>query len=458
MKSKSLKRLFSFIMAFAIVVTIAPTVIFAAEAPAGVQVTDVYSAWAELDIFMAQAAYGLGNESTYANFRGAVTAEQFDTMCASFDYELDYEDIKENMTRGEIITALYEIITEESSAAEDDAIDYFVQEKLIKGRTSGEYHLDKICTVEEMIVFSVRTYEHLKYLADEDSKGFFWRVSGGECDVYLLGSVHLADGSIYPFSKAIEEAFEASENLVVEVDMTAIGEEEMIYLSEKGTLSDGSTIKDYISEETYVLYKDVCEAFGLPALYYDLWQPWEAWRQLQALMMLAGGESAEAQIDALLGMDMRYMLRAVADGKNIVELESFKFQIDLLSSFSPELQEVLLTGILMSFNQEAETTEAQTEAMYSALLALIEIVKNGDEKALGAALSVDVEFENPLDIEYYEKFITDRDKGMAEGIDELLQDGSNGDYFVIVGAAHMINKKGIVALLKDMGYTVERIK
>lgn len=458
MKSKSLKRLFSFIMAFAIVVTIAPTVIFAAEAPAGVQVTDVYSAWAELDIFMAQAAYGLGNESTYANFRGGVTAEKFDTVCDSFDYELDYENKNENMTRGEIITVLYEIITEESGATEDDAIDYFVQKKLIKGRTNGDYLLDEICTVEEMLIFSVRTYEHLKYLADEDSKGFFWRVSGGECDVYLLGSVHFGDGSIYPLSKAIEEAFESSENLVVEANIAGLSEEETAYVAEKQMISDGTTIADHISPETYDLYKKVCESLEIPAEAYDYLQPWAAYMGLQTAMMMLGGEDTDAQTATLLGMDMRFLLKAMTGGKNIVELESATFQIDMLSSFSPELQEVLLIGTLMGFNQEAETTEAQTEAMYLSLLALIEIVKNGNEEDLGVMLGVDVEFENPLDIEYYEKFINERNQGMAEGIDELLQDDSNGDYFVIVGAAHMIGKKGIVALLKDMGYTVERIK
>jgi uncharacterized protein YbaP (TraB family) len=171
-----------------------------------------------------------------------------------------------------------------------------------------------------------------------------------------------------------------------------------------------------------------------------------------------GGESAESRADTLLGMDMRFLLKAVAAGKNILELETYRLQIDMLDSFSPELQEAQLIGALLLFDQNADTLEEQVQTAYSEFLMLLDIIKEGDEETLGRLLGVDVEFDNPLDSEYYEKMLTNRNTGMAEKIDEYLKDGGSGDYFVIAGAAHMLGEDGLVRLLEEMGYIVERIK
>jgi uncharacterized protein YbaP (TraB family) len=47
---------------------------------------------------------------------------------------------------------------------------------------------------------------------------------------------------------------------------------------------------------------------------------------------------------------------------------------------------------------------------------------------------------------------------MAAAIAELLEDGDNGDYFIIIGAAHFVGDGSIIDLLEEMGYTIERIR
>ena len=179
MRNKMLKRVLGFIMSVAIVITVAPAA-FAASPPEGAQITDIYSPWAEFDIFMAREAYGLGNEGTYSNFRGGVTGMKFEQMfvslAAAFDLEsyLFFNKLDEYLTRGTVIAILYELISEVAEIEREDiiynsellAVDYFVENGLIKGRSPGDYQLDEICTVQEMIVFSVRVYEHLVYLTE----------------------------------------------------------------------------------------------------------------------------------------------------------------------------------------------------------------------------------------------------------------------------------------------------
>lgn len=51
--------------------------------------------------------------------------------------------------------------------------------------------------------------------------------------------------------------------------------------------------------------------------------------------------------------------------------------------------------------------------------------------------------------------LTDRNKGMADKAEEYMNDGKK--VFFMAGAAHMYGDDGIVQLLKDRGYTVERV-
>ena len=54
------------------------------------------------------------------------------------------------------------------------------------------------------------------------------------------------------------------------------------------------------------------------------------------------------------------------------------------------------------------------------------------------------------------KLLEDRNHPMADAIEKLLK--GNEKSFVVVGAAHMVGKEGIVALLKGKGYTVEQME
>jgi uncharacterized protein YbaP (TraB family) len=454
------KRLFSFIMAIVIIAAITPSAVSASkpsepqEPPPGAQTTDMFSSWAEFYAFMAHNVYELGNESTYSNFQGNLTAGKFDTMLVSFGFEYDYDDINRLITRGEVISVFYEIITGDTGAF--DAIDYFVRENLIRGRVSGDYQLGAICTVEEMIVFALRTHEHLQHLAGEYTTGFFWRVSGGESTAYLLGSVHFSDGSLYPMSRAIEEAFAGCENIVFEIDMIEMSEEDIIYINNLGILTDGTTIADYISPEVYAAYAEICGAVGLTPDIYNYMRPWLAWMTLQQYIFL--GESLESPMNAILGIDNYYLAKASVGGKNIMELESARFQMEMYDSFSPGLQEVLLIGVLMSFIQDEETSDINAEEAYLTFIAGLEAIKQGDDEYMIAFIGRNVEYTHPLDIEFFTKMYIERDNAMAEKIDILLQDGGSGDYFIIVGAAHLLGEGSIIDLLEQMGYTVERIR
>jgi hypothetical protein len=54
-----------------------------------------------------------------------------------------------------------------------------------------------------------------------------------------------------------------------------------------------------------------------------------------------------------------------------------------------------------------------------------------------------------------QKLFEDRNVKMLSKIEGYLN--SNGSYFVIVGAGHMVGKRGLVELLKAKGYEVAQL-
>ena len=50
-------------------------------------------------------------------------------------------------------------------------------------------------------------------------KALFWKASSASNVIYLLGSIHLGSKSMYPLPQKIEDAFEKSAVLLVEVTL-----------------------------------------------------------------------------------------------------------------------------------------------------------------------------------------------------------------------------------------------
>ena len=87
----------------------------------------------------------------------------------------------------------------------------------------------------------------------EDDKAFFWQVNSARASVYLMGSIHFADKSFYPLRKEIVDVYDKSDALVVELDINNIDHNAYNrLLLEKGMYKDGATIKDVISEKTWL--------------------------------------------------------------------------------------------------------------------------------------------------------------------------------------------------------------
>jgi hypothetical protein len=111
--------------------------------------------------------------------------------------------------------------------------------------------------------------------AGSGSRGLLWKAASGKGVVYLLGSIHIADESIYPLSPAIEEAFAASDALVVEAETGPSSEVALkAFLLGHGVYVDGSTLESHMSPAALEAVKGFAAARGLAWDQLRRMRPW----------------------------------------------------------------------------------------------------------------------------------------------------------------------------------------
>lgn len=399
--------------------------------------------WAAWDVQM-MSTYRLGNEQNYVQFTGVIQGSHYLSIQEGLEKafgvtDASKVDAQQKMTRGQVIEELFDIIQLTLQPEEQDALKYFEDNELIRGNGKG-YALESECTVQELLVFTRRVYEFLVYARGMDAKGAFWKVSDEDNTVYLLGSIHATDGSVFPMSKAILDGFTDSEFLFVEANTLVPNQEEAAYMQEKMMYSDGTTIDKVISKEVYDKYAAVMQAAGMPPEVYDILKPWAAASVAMVLNMSA------SSIQASMGIDVYFLNLAYMNAKPIFEMEGIKFQTDMFESFTPELQEMYLAGSLAGGTESNEN-----------LLKMMQSWKAGDVEML-ESIVFGQEAESEAEREFNEKLFDIRNANMVVKCQEMLTKDTENDYFVVVGAGHMINYNGIVKELIKLGYTVEQVK
>lgn len=466
MKNKFTRKILSFLLFFSIISQ------FWLPLYANDQLTQkaiTYHSWAAPTLFEGERLELIPIE-WYDNMLAPVDQAALNTLLNNVDNKLsklgfpasgsfnNYE-ADNNITRETVLEGLYHQVLKyelaetvpETASHRKAAIDFMLQKSVLRG-DGNNYNLDKVCTLEEAALFATRLVETLCKEANVGSKGFFWKVSDDDTTVYLLGSVHVAKHDIYPMSTKIKEAFKNSDALAVEANIIS-DQEGILYLQEKMQCPDGTTIYDYISEETAAKLDNVMANIGMKKEQYMYLKPWALSQQLSQLLVTKEGGVGSSPYSGTLGIDIYFIINALYSNKPILELESIKYQADMLDSFSPEYQEKQLAETLKGFEDPALKNES-AEILDTWLNQWIE----GNTEAFCKSYFNSIEGDEETKEEFTEKTFTLRNNNMTEAIKQYLDSGNDKSYFVVVGSGHMIGDTGIVAQLEALGYEVEAIK
>jgi len=270
-----------------------------------------------------------------------------------------------------------------------------------------------------------------------NDRALFWQVQSEHAKVYLLGSIHYADESFYPLRREIEQAFYSADHLVVEInidDEKAQRYRELIQL--KGSYQGDATIRDDISEETYLQLQHRLHRLGIPLEMVHKQKPGILVLTLTATQVMKMGFMPE------MGIDAYFLKRAKSSKKNIIELETVDDQMNIFLNITDG--DLLLRETLHSLDEADMLMMDMTRCW-----------KRGDEACLEKILFEDAMTRYPSFMRIYDDLFFKRNENMANAIKGFL-DGK-GIYFVVIGAGHLVGDKGIPTLLRNAGFDVGRL-
>jgi len=319
-----------------------------------------------------------------------------------------------------------------------------VAPKVVKGTTYVPLRF-----ISEAIGFTVDWHGPTRAvsLTKVPSKGYIWKVEKDGNVAYVAGSIHVGDAKMYPLRDEIEQAFDSSDHLVVEINVLQLPDEQITQqLTAIASYSDGTTLKDHVSAETYALVQRFLTDIGADPTAFDPFKAWNVQQAVENIMASANGYQAGS------GVDQYFLNRALLADKPILELESYTLQYKAFDSYSEEFQEELLAATLNAIygiNQDSVEVE-ESEAN---VVDLANLWISGNDENL-ELLTATLEKEAP---EMYENLIVKRHVGMMEKIEGYLSNEKKETYFVVVGYLHLLGKDGLITQLKEKGYTVTRI-
>lgn len=265
-------------------------------------------------------------------------------------------------------------------------------------------------------------------------RSLLWKASkNGVPDLWLLGSVHLADSSFYPFPSVIDSALEASTLVAAELDIQqdSTAARTALAMAAKGKLPAGVRLGEVLPESLNVRVDSLTRAWNIPREIFETFRPWMVAVSLSAVAIERSGLSAD------YGIDQEILLRAEDLGKKIFSIETPESQIDVFAGESDSL------GIEYLASTLDEISEAD-----SLVRGIATAWKCGNVPRLRALLDSDSDV-------YEEGLYVRRNVRMAAVADSLAQ--AHERAFIVIGAAHLVGSgENVLVLLEKMGYQIER--
>ncbi|HEY9225734.1 MAG TPA: TraB/GumN family protein [Gemmatimonadaceae bacterium] len=271
-----------------------------------------------------------------------------------------------------------------------------------------------------------------KRSAPSKSMLFRVRAPNGGATVYLLGSVHLLSPEAGKLPAVVDSVFARSSMIAFETSIDSVqmraGE-----LMARAQFANGKTLRTSLSPAGLAKADTLLRSYGASVDQLNGFKPWFVSMALAQLVMRKANFTPE------YGVDMQLNARAKSAKKPVMGLEAVDFQLGLFDSIKPEDQETMLT--------QAESPDATLKQ----LTVIKDAWMQGNTTQLDSLLNSRMGESAGL----FATLVTDRNKNWIPKIEQLLR--GKDDVLVVVGAAHLVGKQGVVELLKAKGYSIEQM-
>ena len=284
-------------------------------------------------------------------------------------------------------------------------------------------------TLVKIIATLVFSFISLTSNAQENSNTNLWKIEGNDIKTsYLFGTMHVIPKKDFIVKDKVKTAFEASEQVVLELDMAdpQFMKDAMTY----SYLKKGEVLKSFMDDEEYELLDTYLkEKTGSGMQMYNTAKPFML---LSVLLMSSFDEPISS-------FEMTLMTMAKEANKEVDGLETFASQVAVFDSESYEVQIDALVEMIKNPESTADSFNKMAQLYMS--------------EDIDGMFSYMDEFMKG-DVEMMKRFLDDRNK---DWIPKIIDYSKEKSVFYGVGAGHLGGDQGVINLLKNAGYTVTPI-
>ncbi|GEM_PF-6107666 len=297
---------------------------------------------------------------------------------------------------------------------------------------------------------------------------FLWEVKGGNAKMYLNGTVHMVPKSFFPLKDEIINSLDECRNFVLEIKDACIRDGISItndiihnkdYIYEDGdSLYNHFPKNKIINLRNYLVNNKLCTK-EIANKFYKL-------KPEVVETLLSNERYNQAGLDQEhIGIDSYLMKRAMGMNKNILELETLEYQMEILDKLSITIAQKTVKKIdnksSVNINKKFEIIKLpilergwfsnfKIQKMSPWLLG-IQAKSSGslynNEELIRTLRKKSISSGSPL--------FGNRDKEMCKKIEKFLK--IKDSYFIAVGAAHLIGEGSIIDILEKKGYEIIKI-
>ncbi len=264
-----------------------------------------------------------------------------------------------------------------------------------------------------------------------------WKISDdSNHTIYLGGTIHVLRASDFPLPQEFDEAYNKSDYVVFETDLSLVHSQSMQHLlAQKMLLPAGESLSNRISSKTYEQLKEYVDSQGYKIEMFDRLQPWAVMLTLTQLKL------SQIGIDQN-GVDSYYSERSLHDHLPQRYLEGIEKQIGIITDIGEGEEDAVILQTLSDMKE------------FSSMMGwMVADWRVGKTDRLERELVLEMKEESP---KMYRHVLVERNNAWMPQLIAMLHEEKRG--FVLVGEMHLLGQDGLLEQFRRKGYKIEYIE
>lgn len=266
----------------------------------------------------------------------------------------------------------------------------------------------------------------------DDPDPAIWVLEDDDTTIYLFGTVHILKPGLSWFDEAVREAFDASDELVVE--MVEPDPAEMIRIvSEMAIDQTGKSVRDKLNVEDRANYENALKQLNLPVASFDPMELWFASVNISLVPLVQSGYDSNAGVEK----DLTALARSRE--MKIIGLETPRQQLGFFDNLPQDAQ-------IRFLNFTVDTVGEMVDGMNN----MVAHWALADTEALAELMNAGLD-----DKILYDTLLVNRNAKWAEWVEERMT--KPGTIFLAVGAGHLAGESSLQEFLSKKGLQAKQI-